>query len=449
MGMRIPGMSGIDPKMVDKLVEAEKIPVEQAKKRREKIVEEKAEVEKLGKILSELETSVTGLKTKSDFYKLKVESSHPDILEGAIEGIAQLGSYEFEVRGMARNEKELAFGFPDKDSTAVGFGYMEIEREGMENAEIVVEPGATLQDVAQQINDAELGVRAMVVNTKYNPDSFRLLVVSDKSGRESKIHIDEDTTFLEFKEQVTGRGLDVLFEDVPVTDDDNTLDELVDGVKFNIKRSEPGTRIQVNVTYDMDKTVEGIAAFIEKYNEVVRFSAEQSKNPQAGEPGKLSGDYSVKQVMRTLQNALFPVNGQSTKFQTLAEIGINTNPKTGELQMDDAKVRSALSDNYDAVAQLFIRSKTGDGIGERVAEKLKSFRDPASGLVRGRVKGLDSVIANQDKDIARRERNVEEREQAIRRRFMSLESQMSGLKQQGDFLSQRFGGGGGQSQGGG
>lgn len=449
MGMRIPGMSGIDPKMVDNLVAAEKIPVEQAKKRREKIVEEKAEVEKLGKMLSELESSVMGLKSKGDFYKLKVESSHPDILEGAIEGIAQLGSYEFEVRGMARNEKELAFGFPDKDQTSVGFGYMEIEREGMENAEIVVEPGATLQDVAQQINDAELGVRAMVVNTKYNPDSFRLLVVSDKSGRESKIHIDEDTTFLEFKEQVTGRGLDVLFEDVPVTDDDNTLDELVDGVQFTIKRSEPGTRIQVNVTYDMDKTVEGIAAFVEKYNEVVRFSAEQSKDPNAGEPGKLSGDYSVKQVMRTLQNALFPATGQSTKFQTLAEIGINTNPKTGELQMDDAKVRSALSDNYDAVAQLFIRSKTGDGIGERVAEKLKSFRDPASGLVRGRVKGLESVIANQDKDIARRERNVEEREQAIRRRFMSLESQMTGLKQQGDFLSQRFGGGGGQSQGGG
>ena len=63
-------------------------------------------------------------KTKTDFYKLKVDSSHPDILEGAITGFAALGTYEFEVRGMARTEKELAFGFPDKDQTPVGLSAM-------------------------------------------------------------------------------------------------------------------------------------------------------------------------------------------------------------------------------------------------------------------------------------------------------------------------------------
>lgn len=451
MGVRMPGIGGQYKQLVEQLVEVEKQPIEIAKQRKEKVVREKEEVEKLQKMLSELDAATNGIKAKSDFYKLKVESSHPDIIEGALNGIAQLGQFEFEVRGMARTEKELAFGFPDKDQTAVGFGYMMIEREDMEPAEITIDPGSTLQDVAQQINDSNSGVKAMVINTKYNPDSYRLLVVSEKSGNESRIHIDEDTTFLEFKEQVTGKNLDVLFEDVPVTDDDNILDELVEGVTFNVKRSEPGTRIQVNIVHDMDATVEGIKGFIDKYNQVVQFAAEQSKNPQQGQPGPLAGDSSVRQVMRGLQESMFPIGGSGTKFSTLAQVGITTNPKTGELSMDDAKVRAALTEDYDGVAQLFIQGRNGDGIGGRISAKIATFRDPAVGVVRSRLRGLTNVIENQDKDIVRRERQLEDKEASIKRRFASLEGRMGDLQAQGNFLSARFGGGGqgnGGSQGG-
>lgn len=434
-------MSGIDPKLVEGLIEAERMPIELAKKRREKNVEEKTEFEKLNGMLTELDTAANTLKTKADFYKMKVESSHPDIMEGSVQNFAMLGGYEFEVRSMARNEKELAFGFPDKDVTPVGFGFMLVEREDMDPAEIVIEPGSTLEQVSQQINDANAGVKAMVINTKYNPDSFRLVVISEKSGLESRIEIDPDTTFLDFKEQVTGRSLDVLFEDVPVTDDDNMLDELVEGVSFHVKRAEPGTRIQINIINDIDQTMAGITGFIEKYNEIVRFSAAQSKSPKDGDPGRLSGDSSVRQVMRQLQAAVSPMSQPSGKYRTLADVGITTNPKTGELQLDDPKVRAALAEDYDGVAQLFIRTPAGDGLGERISGRLASFRDPASGVVKSRIRGIDKIIENQDKDIVKRERAMEDKEQAIKRRFASLEGQMNDLNAQGQFLSARFGGG--------
>ena len=443
MGIRMPGMSGIDPKMIDKLMELERAPVEQAKRRKDKFVEQKKEVEKLQGFLANLDSACNSIKNKSDFYKFKIESSHPDILEGAVNGYAMLGSYEFEVRGLAKNEKELAYGFPDKDQTPVGFGYMLVERDDKEPFEVQIDPGSTLTDVANKINELDAGVRAMVINTKYTPDSFRLLVISEASGKEARITLDEDTTFLEFKEQVSGRNLDVLFEDVPVTDTDNQLDELIEGVNLTVKRAEPGTRVQLRVGHDIDKTLEGIKNFVDNYNEIVRFANDQSKDPKQGEPGKLSGDGTVKSVMRQLQGALFPSIGQSTKYQTIAEVGITTNPKTGELAMDEAKVRSALTDDYESVANLFIRSKYGDGIGERVTNRIKAFRSSDGGIVRGRIKGLDRIVENQDKEIARRERLLDEKEQSIKRRFTALEGQMAGLKAQGDFLSARFGGGGG------
>lgn len=451
MGVRMPGStSGLfPPQVVEQLIEAEKLPIESAKKRREKIETEKTEVQKLQGLVNDLDGTLNGLKSKPDFYKLKVESSHPDIVDGIVKGIALPGTYEFEVRGLAKTEKELAYGFPDKDETPVGFGFLYIEREDKEGVEVVVEPGSTLQEVANQINDANAGVKAMVINTKYKPDPYRLLVVSEASGQEAKIMIDEDTTFLEFKEQVIGRNLDVLFEDVPVTDQDNDLDELVDGVVFHVKRSEPGTRVQVGIVHDIDATLEGIKAFVEKYNEVAKFiNGQFVVDPKTGRAGILAGDGSIKTMMRQLQGSLGGAINTGGKYSTLTEVGITTDPKSGALNLDESKVRSALAEDYDSVANLFVRSATTTGVGERLAATLKGFRDPVSGIMKSRLRGLDSVIENQDKQIERKERTMQQREEAIRRRFTALESNLAEMQSQGNFLKQKFGGGQGQSQNG-
>ncbi len=449
-GMRMPGLaSGFDPKMVDQLVEIQKLPIQTAKARRDKIAEEKTEFEKLGSLLNELDTALNGIKTTSDFSKMKVESSHPDIVDGVVEGFALRGSYEFEVRGLAKSEKELAYGFPDKNETPVGFGFMLVERDDKEPIEVVIEPNSNLQDVARQINDTGEGIKAMVINTKYKPNPYRLLVGSEDSGKESKITIDEDTTFLEFKEQVTGRNLDILFEDVPITDQDNTIDDLLDGVTFFAHRSEPGTRVQVNIANDIDATLEGIKEFVNKYNAVAEFvHAQMQINPKTEKAGILAADSTTKMVLRQLQTALSGSVISGGKYRTLAEIGITTDPKGGALRMDDTKVKSALAEDYEAVAKLFVMSRNGSGVAEKLGTKLKNFRDPGYGMVKSRQRGLERIIKSQDKAIEQKERLLEQKEQSIRRRFTALESRLANLQSQGNFLAARFKGGGGAPGGG-
>jgi flagellar hook-associated protein 2 len=249
---------------------------------------------------------------------------------------------------------------------------------------------------------------------------------------------------------VTGTNLDVLFEDVPVTDTDNQLEELIDGVIFNIKRSEPGTRIQVSILHDIEKTMESIKSFVEKYNQVSNFVHQQyQENPETGKRGILSGDGTIKSVMRGLQTSLMDSKNPGGKFGTLADIGITTDPKTGNLKMDDAKVKQALTEDYEGVAKLFIRGKGGGGLSDALATKVKAFQDPASGVVRSRLRGLDNTIKTQDEGIERRERMLASKEESIRRRFAALEGQMANLQSQGGILAARLGGGGGQGGGGG
>ena len=236
--------------------------------------------------------------------------------------------------------------------------------------------------------------------------------------------------------------MDVLFEDVPVTDEDNSLEALVDGVIFNARRSEPGTRVQVNVTYDIDKTMESISAFIEKYNEVASFVNKQFiVDPKTNRAGILAADSSIKQIMRTLQGAVVNAVNTGGKFSTLAEIGITTDPKSGSLKMDDTKVRQALTDDYESAAKLFIRSEAGAGLSGRLAESVKNFRDPKFGILKSRVRALDNIIKSSDKEIENKERMLAQRAESIKRRFSNLEGTLSGLKAQENFLKQRFGGG--------
>ena len=455
MPVRMTGLaSGMDPRLVDQLVEAEKIPIATAKQRKQKFVEEKKEIDKLSGMLNELDGTLNGLKTRADFFKMKVDSSHPDIMDGLAKTDALPGTYEFEVRGMARSDKQLAFGWPDKDKTSVGFGYLAIEREDMEPFEVTIEPGATLPDVAKQINEAQSGVRAMVINTKYNPDSYRLLVVSEKSGKEARIKLDEDTTFLEFKEQVVGSNLDVLFEDVPVTSAENKLDELIEGVTFNVKRAEPGTRVQITIASDIDKTLEGIKSFVDKYNQVSTFIHKQyQEDPQTGKRGLLSGESSIRTVMSGLQNTLADARSYGGKFRTLSDVGISTDPKSGNLKIDDAKVKQSLTEDYEGVARLFVRGAEAAGLAEAMAIKLKQFRDPTSGTVKSRTKALDSIIKGQDEGIERKTREVATKEETIRRRFAAMEGQIANLQAQGGVIGAKMGslgsaGGGSLSQGG-
>lgn len=444
------GSGLIDPQLVEKLIEAQKISLNTTMKRKENIQKVRKEIQKFSDLLNDLDKAINSIKTKGDFYKLKAESSHPDIIDAVVEGKALPGSYEFEVRDLARTDKDLAFGFPDKDKTPVGFGYMLIEREDTGPLEIIVKPHSTLQDVANQINDANAGVRAMIINTKSKTDPYRLLVISEKSGEEAKIKIDEDTTFLEFKEQVRGRNLDVLFEDVPITDDDNILEDLVEGVVFNVKRAEPGTKVQLNITYDVDATLEAIKNFVNKYNEVVNFVHQQYKyDPQTKKAGLLAAEGSLRNVMRSLQSVFSGFIKTNGKYNNLASLGITTDPKTGTLNIDEAKIKKSLSENYDEVAALFIRTNNSVGIADKLSAKLAAIRDPQAGPVKARLRSIDNMIKNIDKEIERKEREFEQKEQQIRRRFSALDSQLSNLANQGMALQQRFGGGGVESGAGG
>lgn len=445
MGMRVNTGSGIDPSMVDQLIQLERRPIQQLESRRDKRLEEQKLFQELTTLVSEFGNVLNSLRNPTDFYKLKLESSHPDIIDGTVTNEVMPGSYELEVRTMAKTQKLLAEAFPDKDETSVGFGYMYIELEDGRGFDIDISPDAsTLQDVATKINEANAGCKAIIINTKEylentEEDAYRLLVISENSGKPAKVYLDPDTTWLDFKEQVTGRNLHLLFEDVPVYDEDNTVEELLPGLVLNAKRAEPGTKINLTVSYDVDETAKGISAFVEQYNKISDFIEQQVKlDPKTNQSGVLGKDSTLRNLRRSLQSAL-QYQVPNNKYANLVSVGISTDPKSGALKLDEAKLKAALSEDYVAVAKLFARSDSGPGIGTVLSDKVRDVQDTRNGMLSSRDREFKSLLRSFDNDISRAERLAQQRSENIKRKFTALETLMSDMNAQGQAMQARLG----------
>ena len=446
-GIRINTGSGIDPKMVDQIVEIEHEPIKQLESRKKTVVDEQKLFSDLKGLVSTLGTTLNGMRTKADFYKLKLTSSHPDIIEGSVDNNAPIGTYELEVRHLARTHKLLTQSFEDKDKTPVGFGYMTIETEDGDSFDVDIDPDkSSLQDVATQINSMSKGVKAIVINTKESiedkdEENYRLLVLSEKSGKEAKVTVDPDTTYLEFKEQITGRNLEMLFEDVKVYNETNKVTELFPGMVLDVKKAEPGTKVNIKIDYDVDKSLESVKKFVESYNKVNDFIDKQFQvDPNTNRAGVLSKDNSLRSLRRALQSSI-QFSLPTGKYQTLADIGISTDPKTGALKYDEAKAKQALAEDYVGVSKLFIQSDDTVGIGIRMSESVRGLQNQQSGVIPSKDREYKHILDNFDKDIATRTRQAKQREEGIRRQFAVVEQLISGMNAQGQVLQQKLGGG--------
>ncbi|HRO66564.1 MAG TPA: flagellar cap protein FliD N-terminal domain-containing protein, partial [Pseudobdellovibrionaceae bacterium] len=189
--IRISGMaSGLPPDIVEQIMGAEKIPV--------KNLETKKTIqEETLKIVSDLETKIMDI-TKNlgeltgtrGFTDTKLISGDPNIINGSVDpDTAVTGEYSLEVSELAQKPGALSNGFPDKNETQIGVGYIRFQTPDGEKEVYIGSGGASpLEGVVKQINAANVGVRAMVFEDhKDSANPYRLMVTGLATGTGEQI----------------------------------------------------------------------------------------------------------------------------------------------------------------------------------------------------------------------------------------------------------------------
>jgi len=285
---------------------------------------------------------------------------------------ASRGSYNVKVISLAQSQalatREI---FADRDATSVGQGTLTLS-VGDKTTEITIgDNNDTLQGLANSINDANAGVSAGVIDTG---NGYQLVLSADETGTANAVSIsaadsDNNNTddqglsrFAFNSDMALNSGLqqtiaasDAVMElnGVEVTRATNTIDDVVDGLSFNLTALGESN---VKVEQDTAAVADRVQAFVDKFNELQNTINELSSfDSETGQGSILTGDSTVRNIQNQLKRVLSDIvpGLENANVRSLADVGISTDFRSGELQFDSQRFQQQLRENPDDVTALF------------------------------------------------------------------------------------------------
>lgn len=364
--------------LVDQLVAAERRPTEvrldQKTERTEALI---SAYGKLRSAVTELRLPMRQLGSADAMKSFSATSSGSNVDVSVDANKAARGSYSVEVVGLAEAQALASTEtFADRDATSVGRGTITLQ-VGDKTTEITIDSSNdTLQGLANAINEANGGVSAGVIDTG---SGYRLTLSADETGTANavKISATEDvgaeglarfvfdpadpTGNPAMEQTIAAADAEMKINGVLVTRPTNTIENVVDGLTFNL--TEVG-RSTVKVEQDTAKVAERVQAFVDKFNELQGTIRELSSfDSETGQGSILTGDSTVRNIQNQLKRVLTDIipGLENASVRSLADVGIGTDFRTGELQFDSQKFQQQLRENPDDVTALFAeQGRTSD-----------------------------------------------------------------------------------------
>ena len=215
----------------------------------------------------------------------------------------------------------------------------------------------------------------------------------------------------------------------------NVITDAIPDVTLSLTNTTGTSPVSVNVTRDNGAVKTNIQNFVKAYNDIVTFVNKDTAYDVTTKTGAiLYNETSVKGFVSQLRQALSaPISGLTT-YGSVGEIGFKTN-RDGTITLDNTKLDSALSTNYNAVKSLFINQTTVAGVAQRVNQAIDAIDDAVSGSLTGRKNSLTSQINSLTDQISRKETAISAYEERLKIQYAKLDSLLSQLQGQTNYLT--------------
>ena len=477
--------SGLDTNaIINSLVQVERFPINQLEANKSLAQSKLDLIGTLKGHLKSLQEKAHKLSNLSDFLAFKVSASQEGVANFSVNGNALPGSHTLKVLSTAQADRWAFDSVSDPDAALASVDGEQLSfTVGSTQYDIAVTAGeSSLNQIASQINDlAGDDVTASVVNTGAGTDTYQLVLSAKDTGEDGRItgivtdiaglSIDGTGPDAEGVAQsanniTVGANAVALIDGLTIERADNSFNGVIPGVDIDAISSDPNVEIQFTVEADGDSVKEQMTEFIDAYNEVMEFINKQNTfDTDDGVGGDLFGDSVLNATRRAIRDALFNVDlttvqNDTTGFATLGLIGIESN-NDGTLKLDETKFDEKLSENMEALADLFVDSDGFDNGGaadntpgfytdttsdsglaavlDRAIDRLFDPIEVADGeyidaLFDAKTGTIQDSMKRYDSEIERLERYVKIFEDQQRKRFSALEELIGQLNAQGSSL---------------
>jgi len=440
--------TGVDyNELITKLIEVKRQPINLLVDKKDSYNQKISSYSDLSSKLSALKEAAKKLKTTTDFYAKNASVSDETVLDVSVGGSTSEGNYTVSVTTLASEEKEVHNGTGLTSSSDIvnnsGGDRVFQYTYGGTQVSLTVADGTSLESFKTLINDDVNNpeVTATIVNDGTN---YRLIMTGNESGETNTITIDAGTTLdgtgstsdftaSSFAENKTASNADFTVDSLQISRSSNSIGDVIEGMTINLKTEAAASTITVTADTDAIKTQ--IEDFVSAYNDIVDFISVQTDYDSAtGVSGILSGEGTARGIESRLRSIISGnVSGLTGDISMLAQMGINTNSKTGQLEFNSTTFESKLASNLDDIAEMFTDSSSG--LADRVYDYIGEISSTVDGSITLREKGLQDMIKNIDNTIKGMEYRLERTEDDLVRKFTSLEQLISGYNTTGNFLA--------------
>lgn len=395
-----------------------------------------------------MRTSAKTLKTLSNnsFSQLTATSSDTDTVSISTVNTftAIAGTYVLDsVSQLAQADRVIFDGQADKDTTQWGAGSFTITYNGVESTINIESTDSTLEDIANAINDADIGVTAAIIDDG-GANPYRLTLTGNDTGGDADFTISHtidtynaslsvDTVASESAENV---NQDALFNlnGIAIQTSSNTVSDVIPGVSFNLLDTNGTGSLNIEVKLNVSKISATITDFVTKYAELRDTLAANLSPDDNGFFGPLSKDSILNSSKVKIGSIFFHrfkgLSGDSDQYLSLAEIGITTN-SAGVVAVDSAKLNNAIESNPNLVEDLFIGDDNSieDGIAEKMFDYIDGLTAP-DGLFTKKYNLQTEQLLDYTIDLENAEASVERYKQSLLTKFNNLELVLAGLNGQ-------------------
>ncbi|WP_455816066.1 flagellar filament capping protein FliD [Pseudomonas cerasi] len=318
----------------------------------------------------------------------------------------------------------------------------------------VTAANSSLNGIRDAINKASTGVTASVIKT--GDGSYRLSLTSDKTGTDNSATLSvtgdstlqsmlnyDGTSSSNMTESVAAKNALLKVNNVDIESSSNSISDALEGITLNLTAETSGTQT-LTITKDTSSASSIIAAWATAYNTLqdslnalTKYTAvDAGTAAQDTTNGALLGDSTLRTIQSQMKDMLTNTASTST-YKTLSQIGITTDPTTGQLKTDQTKLDAALAKDPDGIKAMIIGDGKTTGITTTLDTNLTSWLS-SKGSIQAATDGVSKTLNNLTAQYNKISDRIDDTIARLKTQFTALDVMISKLNSTSDYLTTQF-----------
>ncbi|QID17322.1 flagellar filament capping protein FliD [Nitrogeniibacter mangrovi] len=385
--------------------------------------------------LSDLQSAAATLADPNKLAGFAATVGDADVIAATAGTFAKEGSYAVEVVQLAQAQKSFSSLYGA--STNFGAGTLSFNINGTNQDVVISSATNSLQDIANAVNDADIGVRATVVN---GDSGSRLVLTSRDTGTDNAFSLsvtsgDANLSSLATFDTgnanaVTAQNAVIKVEGETVTSQSNQVTSAIANV--TITATAVGTST-LDVARDNSGITDAVQSFVDAYNALKTEIGTQTAYDSETKTAKpLNGDATTRTVLNHMRDSigLAPASLSGSSFEFLYSLGVQLG-QDGTLSFNSSTLDDAVNTDFNGVV-------TALGAYGSAVEDMATAFTQADGLIDNRVNGIETSLSSIDDQRTRLEQQLTATETRLRAQFTALDTLMGSLNTTSTYLTQQL-----------